>query len=57
MPLEYERIKEALIRRGKPMKKAKSIAAAKYNQRHPDKPVTGNYERKKRAEAALRKKQ
>lgn len=56
MPLEYERIRDALIGRGKPVKKAKHIAAATYNKRHPDSPMTGNYERKRRmAEGALKK--
>lgn len=42
MPQEYEKIRDVLVGRGKPLKDAKSEAAAIYNKRHPDNPV-GRY--------------
>lgn len=35
MPKEYEAIRDSLIKRGDSVKKAKRIAAATYNKRHP----------------------
>ena len=49
MPKQYEDIRDSLVKRGTPLKKAKSIAAATYNKyRKPgQRPVTGKMERKK----------
>lgn len=43
MPKKYEAIRDSLVKQGKPLAEAKSIAAATYNsQRKPgQKPVTG----------------
>lgn len=44
MPREYEQIRNSLESRGKGEKAAKSEAAAIYNSRHHDHPVTGHSE-------------
>ncbi len=48
MPAEYLAIKESLLKRGKPMRKAKRQAAATYNSRHHENPVGPNYESRQR---------
>jgi hypothetical protein len=40
MPLGYERLRDALIRKGKSEDEAKSMAAAIWNKHHKDNPVT-----------------
>lgn len=40
MPKQYEDIRDSLIARGTPVKKAKQIAAATYNKHHPNRPMT-----------------
>lgn len=47
MPREYEAIRDNLVRQGKNLKAAKSEAAAIYNTRHKDAPVTGKMEKLK----------
>ena len=39
MPREYEAIRDALRKHGKPMDTAQRIAAATYNKRHPGNPM------------------
>lgn len=46
MPKEYLKEKRALIRKGVPVKKAKRIAAIDYNKKHPNNPVTKDYDKK-----------
>lgn len=46
MPKEYLKTKRALMRKGISIKKAKKIAAIKYNKKHPGNPVTKNYDAK-----------
>ena len=48
MPREYERIRDSLVARGEDYDTAQSIAAGKYNKRHPDKPMHGKSENHKR---------
>lgn len=38
MPKQYESIRDDLVRKGMSLKKAKAIAAATWNKRHPDDP-------------------
>jgi len=47
MPQEYEEIRDSIHARGISMKEAKHEAAAIYNSRHPDHPVTGHHEGRK----------
>jgi hypothetical protein len=47
MPREYEAIRDSLKKSGKSDKEAKSEAAAIFNKRHPNAPVTGKHEPKK----------
>lgn len=49
MPKEYLKEKRALVKKGVPVKKAKKVAAIHYNKKHPDNPVTKNYEAKVKA--------
>lgn len=44
MPAQYERIKESYLKRGKPLKEAKRIAAATYNKHHKSDPVGPGYD-------------
>lgn len=45
MPPEYEAIRDSLVKQGKPLKAAKSEAAAIYNTKHKSNPVTRNSDR------------
>lgn len=47
MPKEYTKIRDKLIKEGKSKDKAQSLAAAIYNKRHPDRPVTATSHGKK----------
>jgi len=47
MPREYVKIRDRLIKEGRPAAKAKSLAAAIYNKRHPSRPVTASCPKKK----------
>jgi len=40
MPKQYEAIRDALVKKGMPLKQAKSHAARIYNSQHPNNPVT-----------------
>jgi hypothetical protein len=46
MPKEYVKMRNALAKKGVPYDEAQSQAAASYNKKHPDAPVTGEYEKK-----------
>ncbi len=35
MPVQYEKIRDSYLKRGKSMKEAKKLAAMTYNSRHP----------------------
>ena len=48
VPDEYEHIRDSLIKRGYGAKKAKQIAAATWNKRHPNRPNPWTKEKKKR---------
>ena len=43
MPAEYEAIRDALIKAGKPIGEAKQIAAATYNKNHPGQPMSNQH--------------
>lgn len=47
MPKEYEAIRDSLVARGVNYDKAQSIAAGKYNERHPGHPLIGHRKKKK----------
>ncbi len=47
MPEGYEKIRDSLIKKGYPVDKAKEKAAKIWNSKHPDNPVTPNYDKKK----------
>lgn len=40
MPAQYEAIRDALVRQGRPYGTAQRIAAATYNSQHPDAPMS-----------------
>ena len=40
MPKQYEAIRDSLVKKGVPLKDAKTSAARIYNSKHPGKPVT-----------------
>ena len=46
MPKEYEDIRDSYVKAGKPYDEAQAIAAATYNSRHPNSPVTGHKKKK-----------
>ena len=49
MPKEYQAIRDALRKRGKPMDTAQRIAAATYNKRHPGAPMGSGHSYDKHA--------
>lgn len=49
MPAQYEAIRDRLISKGVPEKRAKQTAARIYNSRHPKNPVTRYTPMKERA--------
>lgn len=48
MPRGYEKMRDAFMKKGMSSKRAKTKAARIWNANHPNNPVTGNYESKKR---------
>jgi hypothetical protein len=48
MPKEYEAIRDNLVKEGKDYDEAQRIAAATYNKRHPDHPMTGKHDQAKK---------
>jgi phage gp16-like protein len=46
MPAGYERLRDALMRKGKSEEEAKSMAAAIWNKHHKDNPVTNKPHKK-----------
>jgi len=48
MPVGYEKIRDSLMMQGMNEKAAKTKAAKIWNSKHPNNPVTGRHEKKKR---------
>jgi len=47
MPRQYEAIRDRMVAKGKSYDDAQASAAAIYNSRHPNSPVTGNSDKRK----------
>lgn len=50
MPVEYERMRDALVRKGMSLKRAKGLAARVFNSRHPENPNPWLKEDKKKTD-------
>lgn len=56
MPEVYEKERDALVKRGYSLKRAKSIAAATWNKRNPDNPNPWTREKKSKKNPYLKEK-